>query len=544
MTYQSMTLRLLTAVILSLAAMAFAGCSHSDIPRRLDMAESLIPTAPDSALAILRRIPPDSLDGREERALYALLLTQALDKNHLTPSNDSLISTAVDFYKSAGDPARLMAANFYRGRVLQLQGRYPQALLCFYEAKELAEKCDSNFWAGMACRDISDIYGNAFNKTEELTFAKKEYDYISQSGRQPYLNYALYDVGKAYGNNGDYKKAISIADQLVDSALVAEDAYLYYGALNLKSGALIEQGDYSEAYPILEEICGSGFAQCSDSLNICRIFAQQGRCDDAITLLDMISDEDPGVKGLVKHVLYRKTGEFDKAIKEGEYVDSVSDDILKNAMSRNLAGSLSDYFEMNEKISDAELRASREHNLLLIILYIVSVLSLILVVMYLYRRHRRQIDEKVLFAEQLQEELGKTTESLQFLLSTKDELLEKFISIMICNSDADVAKEKIADAVTRLIKDLSVRSEKINELEARVNKLHNNLFSDFRSDFPNLKEVDYRLFLFSIMRFSALSIALLLKEDKIGAVYNRKRRLKEKIKANGGEHTARYLEYF
>lgn len=122
-------------------------------------------------------------------------------------------------------------------------------------------------------------------------------------------------------------------------------------------------------------------------------------------------------------------------------------------------------------------------------------------------------------------------------------MLEELIEIVIFNNDSNIAKRKIADTVTRLIEDLSIQSNKIKELEINIDNLLDNLFSDFRKDLPNLKEADYRLFLFSILNISTPAISLLLKEEKIEAIYNRKRRLKNKIKKLGEIKSEQYLKY-
>ena len=53
---------------------------------------------PDSALNLLKGIPePEKLWG-ESQATYALLMTQAMDKNYMKFSSDSLIALALNYY--------------------------------------------------------------------------------------------------------------------------------------------------------------------------------------------------------------------------------------------------------------------------------------------------------------------------------------------------------------------------------------------------------------------------------------------------------------
>lgn len=86
----------------SIVALSFLliACGHSSRQAKeiLGQAESCMNESPDSALRLLHTIPsPQTLRGKE-RAAYALLYTQACDKNYLALADDSLIRIAVDYY--------------------------------------------------------------------------------------------------------------------------------------------------------------------------------------------------------------------------------------------------------------------------------------------------------------------------------------------------------------------------------------------------------------------------------------------------------------
>lgn len=53
---------------------------------------------PDSALCILQGISMDKFATQADSACYALLLTQARDKNYVVQTDDSLIRYAVAYY--------------------------------------------------------------------------------------------------------------------------------------------------------------------------------------------------------------------------------------------------------------------------------------------------------------------------------------------------------------------------------------------------------------------------------------------------------------
>ncbi len=538
-------------IFLALLSVTVA-CHHHTPDARLAAAERLMEECPDSALTILQTVNTDSLRSRADRAAYALLYTQALDKNYLDPTDDSLMTVALTYYEQCGDRARQILCHHYQGRVRQHNRNYPQAIVSFFKAKQMAEEDGDLFRAGMACRGISDIYMECFNSADELTFARKEYEYIRASGRQPYLNYSLNDLGRALYNNREFDKAITISEQLIDSAEKTNDGYLYYIALQLKGLSFMGQHNYKDAHSIFEEICNSVFAESLDSLRLSEILANIGQENKSMCLLDKISDNSSlPFKNIIRYQLYTKQGQYKKALHELTYTYNMNDSIFRVSASQNLAAPLTDYFKTDKELVEIKLRNSQLTLWIIILSSIIVVSITIAATLTLYRRQKRLTEEKVQFASQLQQELtqsrGENMNSvsvIKSLLATRYELLENLCGIVLTNTDTKTARRKIADAVTNLIDELSIRSERIKELENYVDSMYNNLFTDFRTDMPALKEADYRIYLFSVLRLSNATIQLLLKEDKMMAVYNRRKRLKEKIKQLDTAKSNRYLEYF
>ena len=67
-------------------------CSTSkDIEHRLNVAEELMTERPDSSLVVLEGINIDDIGSRRLHAKYALLLTQAKDKNYIDETDATLI---------------------------------------------------------------------------------------------------------------------------------------------------------------------------------------------------------------------------------------------------------------------------------------------------------------------------------------------------------------------------------------------------------------------------------------------------------------------
>lgn len=76
------TNRILTIIILIIGIST--GCSgNKTVESQLSRAEQVMQSLPDSALRIIENIDTDDISRRSTRARYALLYSQALDKNYI-----------------------------------------------------------------------------------------------------------------------------------------------------------------------------------------------------------------------------------------------------------------------------------------------------------------------------------------------------------------------------------------------------------------------------------------------------------------------------
>ncbi|MBP3562955.1 MAG: hypothetical protein J6J54_00860, partial [Bacteroidales bacterium] len=100
--------------ILSIVSLSciLSGCSFHSVRRSLEDIESYIMDRPDSALVVLENMDRELLVSKRDRAHHALLHAMALDKNFIDVSDDSLASTAVDYFSKYG-PEKYEARSLY-----------------------------------------------------------------------------------------------------------------------------------------------------------------------------------------------------------------------------------------------------------------------------------------------------------------------------------------------------------------------------------------------------------------------------------------------
>lgn len=191
-----------------LAVLLFCACSGPEQPRRTILqAEALCDSLPDSALTLLESVDPRSLHSRADKALYALILSRALDRCDSIIASDSIIAPAVDYFTPERDPLRHAMTAYYLGRTYFNADELSRAVIAYYNSYNSACSNHLTFWAGMAAREL----GTCFNKMgyfgEEYKYDKIAFDAFSKIDRKPHSLYALLDVGLANHNLGSYDSA-------------------------------------------------------------------------------------------------------------------------------------------------------------------------------------------------------------------------------------------------------------------------------------------------------------------------------------------------
>lgn len=188
------------------------------------------------------------------------------------------------------------------------------------------------------------------------------------------------------------------------------------------------------------------------------------------------------------------------------------------------------------------------HAIILILCCVVLVM-VVVIAMRRYRKQQAKIEKNIIIAQNLQEiltlkevEYTNAQKIIQSLFASKFEVVNRLCQTYY-ESQPGAMKKRISDEVENIIRNFSSDSSFIEQLEALVDKHLSGLMRSFKNDLPNLKQADYLLFMYSVLGFSSVAIALFLKEEKIEAVYNRKARLKSKIKKLGNDQKEHYLSY-
>ena len=248
-------------------SVSLSSCSSPSVKNPLLLcADSLMETCPDSALSILESITCPQKMPRADRALYALLLTQARHKNYIALEDDSLIKTAVDYYGDKKKSLRAAKAHYYWGATYSEMGYTSFAVEEYLTAIRL-----------MLVRDefLAMIYDNlaeCYERDELFDIAigayRQAYQILRGGSQQIY---PLRGIARMCLLQNKKDSALVYYQQALDCALVEQDSSLIGALYHDLAMAYSEKKDYIQADKYVSKAI---MIQGQDAVNVCLSKAQ------------------------------------------------------------------------------------------------------------------------------------------------------------------------------------------------------------------------------------------------------------------------------
>ncbi len=534
-------------IILAVALLLAWGCPRHPEAAALDRAERLMEEHPDSALALLDTIDGSRLTG-EVQARHALLLSQALDKNYIDVTDDSLINIAVGYYEKSDDLRRLMLSHFYHARVLYNKESYARSLLVHHKSLRCAQQLGDDFWCGRNADQIYHLYENFYHSNDAMYYAQLSYNYFAKLSKQPYLLHASYNHMRANFNIGNYNEVLRISPELCDSAIAYNNKTIYAEAMRMYAEAKYYTYNYEGATKIIKQLLNENVdAELYPLLGL--IYMDSGHDD----LIDNIPNEafdslSPNAVSF-KSIKAKHNGDFKTALHFAEILMMQNDSVLENSLNQGFSHSLADYYYYENQIQEFKLKNERRNSAFVIFILCLLILIIIFCGVWLINKQKRTVKRNITIAENLNDilslrdtDLKIAQEHLRELLSSKYAEFNELCTAYYENQSTNSLKKRISNEVEALINSFS-SIEKLKEFESIIDKNCSQLMSSLKNDLPNLKDADYRLFIYCLFGFSNSAISLFLKEDNLESVYNRKARLKTKIKKLSSIKKDIYLSY-
>ena len=224
--------RLVAAVLAAITIVSCNDARKSETFRLLEDVDSYIEARPDSALAVLEGIDKSELTSKELEAKYALLLSQALDKNYIDLQSDSIIAPAVRYYENHGTPDERLKMYYYNGRIKQNSGDYEGAMEMFVKGESYGDECTDKACLGRLYKAKMTINNDIFNYTQAIVDANNAAKYYLAGGDSQKYYSTILSLAILYDNStqfsDEYAKCLAILKENWD-VLTQKQKGQYYG---------------------------------------------------------------------------------------------------------------------------------------------------------------------------------------------------------------------------------------------------------------------------------------------------------------------------
>lgn len=516
-------------------SVSLSSCSSPSVKNQLLLcADSLMETYPDSALSILESITYPQKMPRADRALYALLLTQARHKNYIALEDDSLIKTAVDYYGDKKKSLRAAKAHYYWGAIYSEKGYASFAVEEYLTAIRLMPV--RNEFLAMIYDNLAECYEEDRLYNVAIENYRAAYQILKGKDEQ---TYPMRGIARVFLLQNEKDSALYYYQQALDCALADQDSSLIGALYHDLAMVYSEKKDYIQADKFVSKAI---LLQGQDAINTClskaQIMLNLNKLDSASYFFSKNMDElDIYGKAVCYDGMYqiaKRKGEWKTAT---ENMDAYK--ILYDSMQI-----MTDNEELNRLMDKHQLeehkRLLSEHTRTLIFSLITAFSSLMIICVFCFmwndrkrKKHyialqheltQKRVDTMLLKEEELSES------NKEHIDKKRSELTEQQIQLCISVLKTTDCYDQLEALERATPKQLLVMRSLRKEIRSDISNAFVDVMMNLKERYPVLTGDDVFFCVLSLLCCSK-TVVMELMDATSDALKTRKNRIKNKMDA-------------
>lgn len=535
-------------------------CVEKNVSNVFDKVEGYMDVCPDSALLLLEQIPHSEELRGKQRADYALLLTQARDKNYLDSlQSDSLIKIAVDYYKNGEDKVKAGKALFYYGKVMHLQDNDTLAIQAYLSALAKLEKTEEYKLQGFVHEYIGvlntdrKLYKDALDNYQSSAYCfQKAVDTLG-------VIYVYRDIARIYYVEQKYDSVYNYINRALSLCEKKKGCISFErvipSLLQVKGIAKRNEGDLGDAIALLKTAVETeqdrhSMHHCSMSLG--NIYLNQNKLDEAKRYFTLaLKSERPRTLAGAYHYLYlleKRQKKYAIAL----YFKEKSDSLLSVDLDAKQASQILTLQRKYEKgkllLEKQQVEHEKKIQFYFGMVIVLFIILLCLVLYFLLRKKYKEMFRKnmqvikenecmikryVYELDMLKQKAGETAETNRekvgklnqkiLLLESENKKIRENVCVNGVYLLEQLKKEKL------IVKNMT-KQEKEQLLEY-MDLIYGNLISRLKKDF---KLTSGNLILIALLKVGFTTTELMFTFDcEMNSIFTKKRRLRENLNLEG-----------
>lgn len=546
-------------------------CVEKNVSNVFDKVEGYMDVCPDSALLLLEQIPHSEELRGKQRADYALLLTQARDKNYLDSlQSDSLIKIAVDYYKNGEDKVKAGKALFYYGKVMHLQDNDTLAIQAYLSALAKLEKTEEYKLQGFVHEYIGvlntdrKLYKDALDNYQSSAYCfQKAVDTLG-------VIYVYRDIARIYYVEQKYDSVYNYINRALSLCEKKKGCISFErvipSLLQVKGIAKRNEGDLGDAIALLKTAVETeqdrhSMHHCSMSLG--NIYLNQNKLDEAKRYFTLaLKSERPRTLAGAYHYLYlleKRQKKYAIAL----YFKEKSDSLLSVDLDAKQASQILTLQRKYEKgkllLEKQQVEHEKKIQFYFGMVIVLFIILLCLVLYFLLRKKYKEMFRKNMqvikenecmikryvyeldvlkqkageTAETNREKVGKLNQKI-LLLESENKKIRENVCVNGVYLLEQLKKEKL------IVKNMT-KQEKEQLLEY-MDLIYGNLISRLKKDF---KLTSGNLILIALLKVGFTTTELMFTFDcEMNSIFTKKRRLRENLNLDTNDKLEEFITLY
>ena len=546
-------------------------CVEKNVSNVFDKVEGYMDVCPDSALLLLEQIPHSEELRGKQRADYALLLTQARDKNYLDSlQSDSLIKIAVDYYKNGEDKVKAGKALFYYGKVMHLQDNDTLAIQAYLSALAKLEKTEEYKLQGFVHEYIGvlntdrKLYKDALGNYQSSAYCfQKAVDTLG-------VIYVYRDIARIYYVEQKYDSVYNYINRALSLCEKKKGCISFErvipSLLQVKGIAKRNGGDLGDAIALLKTAVETeqdrhSMHHCSMSLG--NIYLNQNKLDEAKRYFTLaLKSERPRTLAGAYHYLYlleKRQKKYAIAL----YFKEKSDSLLSVDLDAKQASQILTLQRKYEKgkllLEKQQVEHEKKIQFYFGMVIVLFIILLCLVLYFLLRKKYKEMFRKNMqvikenecmikryvyeldvlkqkageTAETNREKVGKLNQKI-LLLESENKKIRENVCVNGVYLLEQLKKEKL------IVKNMT-KQEKEQLLEY-MDLIYGNLISRLKKDF---KLTSGNLILIALLKVGFTTTELMFTFDcEMNSIFTKKRRLRENLNLDTNDKLEEFITLY
>jgi len=533
--------------VLIFLCLSMFSCTQSS--EELKTAERIMDTSSDSALHILQHINPKLLYTPSTKALYSLLMSQALDKNQIKVKSDSLITIATGYY-TKNESVRAGYSWFYYSRTAENRGNAELHALNLIKAQEFAVGTGNDKLLGLVYGDKAIMYKSQNQTDSSIYYFKLANKSFTKTKNYRNIIIDLLNIGEEYLKTSQYNSAnqqFLLAENLLknrNDTLLNSTLYRCFGTVFFRQNKLDSAIMYYRKAPLTN----ISVYNSNKWLMMTNVFLQRNNLDSArlyLNKVEVLQDMAPDYYGFWQ-TIYEKEKNYSKALYYSKKVKAATDSLYKQSLVTSFAGMESKYKFQSLEISNQNLTIKNKQKGMLLLIALLIISGLVIIVLFrsiwtnkkqLETQKQLIVQEKILLEKEKEKVEIEQEKSVLLQNQLKmHELLLKYV------------EQYRNESVKRPGSTLSRSNPKQNsvfyqELIACMNVQYHDISNRLHNQYPLLTKQDILICCLLLANFETGNIATILDIDN-NSIIKQRYRVRTKLGLLKSDHLIDFLRHF